>query len=228
MLCERCRIREANIQYTEVINGVKKDHHFCAQCAKEMDFGPYSAIFDGDFPLGKLLSGLLGIESTSQVPDKRRQIVCPTCKTSYEDFVKNSRFGCGDCYSVFGPLMEESLKQLQGSVHHTGKKPKYHEIVYMPGGGSREEQTGGAIGTGRGSAGADIADADRLRPDDAGAAGSDPDNADGKSSGMAEGEEEILVWDARLKEALRSEDYEEAAVCRDQIKELKKGHGANA
>ena len=59
MLCERCGIREANIQYTEVINGVKKEHHFCAQCAKEMDFGPYSAIFDGEFPLGKLLSGLL-------------------------------------------------------------------------------------------------------------------------------------------------------------------------
>ena len=58
MLCERCKIREANIQYTEVINGVKTEHHFCAQCAKEMDFGPYAAIFDGEFPLGKLLSGL--------------------------------------------------------------------------------------------------------------------------------------------------------------------------
>ena len=48
MLCERCKIREANIQYTEVINGVKTEHHFCAQCAKEMDFGAYSAIFDVD------------------------------------------------------------------------------------------------------------------------------------------------------------------------------------
>ena len=99
MLCERCGIREANIQYTEVINGVKKEHHFCAQCAKEMDFGPYSAIFDGDFPLGKLLSGLLGIEDTSRVPDKLHQVVCPTCKTSYDEFIKNSQFGCADSYS---------------------------------------------------------------------------------------------------------------------------------
>ena len=44
MLCERCKIREANIQYTEVINGVKTEHNFCAQCAKEMDFGPLSLI----------------------------------------------------------------------------------------------------------------------------------------------------------------------------------------
>ncbi len=46
MLCEKCKIREANIQYTEVINGVKTEHHFCAQSAKEMDFGHYSAIFE--------------------------------------------------------------------------------------------------------------------------------------------------------------------------------------
>ena len=49
MLCERCKIREANIQYTEVINGIKTEHHFCAHCAREMDFGPYAAIFDSDF-----------------------------------------------------------------------------------------------------------------------------------------------------------------------------------
>uniref|UniRef100_UPI000B271E22 hypothetical protein n=1 Tax=Clostridium sp. NkU-1 TaxID=1095009 RepID=UPI000B271E22 len=46
------------------------------QCAKEMDFGVYAAIFDGEFPLGKLLSGLLGIEDTDQEPDKLHQIMC--------------------------------------------------------------------------------------------------------------------------------------------------------
>lgn len=207
MLCERCRIREANIQYTEVINGVKKDHHFCTQCAKEMDFGPYSAIFDGDFPLGKLLSGLLGIENASQAPDKRHQIVCPTCGTGYDEFVKNSRFGCGDCYSVFGPLMEDSLKQLHGSVKHTGKIPKRQEIVYTPGSGMAKTEAAGVGISGDG----------RIM---AGMSGSD--------KGDAEREEEIEIWDARLKEALRAEDYEEAAICRDQIKELKKGYEANA
>ena len=51
MLCERCGIREANIQYTEVINGVKKEHHFCAQCAKEMDFVHSCIYLDIFFPL---------------------------------------------------------------------------------------------------------------------------------------------------------------------------------
>jgi len=40
--------------------------------------------------------------------------------------------------------------------------------------------------------------------------------------------EEIFQWDAKLKEALRFEDYESAAVCRDKIRELKKGNETDA
>ncbi len=127
MLCERCKIREANIQYTEVINGVKTEHNFCAQCAKEMDFGPYSAIFDGEFPLAQLLSGLLGGEMPVQKKDRLSQITCPTCGTSYEEFVKNSCFGCGDCYTIFDLLIHDNIKQLQGSDCHKGKHPVYQE-----------------------------------------------------------------------------------------------------
>ncbi len=43
-----------------------------------------------------------------------------------------------------------------------------------------------------------------------------------------EHEEEIMELDAKLKEALQFEDYETAAVCRDKIRELKKGHETNA
>lgn len=180
MLCERCKIREANIQYMEVINGVKTEHNFCAQCAKELDFGPYSAIFDGDFPLGKLLSGLLGTEAPVQRPDKMHQIVCPTCSTSYDEFVKNSCFGCADCYSVFDVLIHDNIKQLQGSECHKGKKPVY--------------QTEGGLEY-------DLEEAAKL------------DTA----------EDEIRILGIKLKEAIRHEEYETAAICRDQIKALKEG-----
>lgn len=195
MLCERCKIREANIQYTEVINGVKTEHHFCAQCAKEMDFGPYSAIFDGEMPLGKLLSGLLGIEENSQEPDKLHQVVCPSCQTSYDEFVRDSRFGCADCYSVFGPLMEDSIKQLQGSLIHTGKAPVFQKEAVR-----QEAITGAKAG--------------------------EPEEAESETD--SEQRKEIPKWEAKLKEALRFEDYETAALCRDKIRELKKGFKANA
>lgn len=191
MLCEKCKIREANIQYTEVVNGVKKEHHFCAQCAKEMDYGVYAAIFDGEFPLGKLLSGLLGIEETDQGPDKLHQIVCPTCGTSYDAFVRDSRFGCADCYSVFGPLMEDSLKQLQGNLIHTGKTPVYQNSEDPASAGGQKKEK-------------NVTDEATVQ------------------------EKELYELDSKLKEALRFEDYETAAVCRDRIRELKKGNETNA
>ena len=43
-------------------------------------------------PLGKLLSGLLGLEDDEEETDVRGNVVRPTCGTSFEDFVENSRF----------------------------------------------------------------------------------------------------------------------------------------
>lgn len=201
MLCERCKIREANVQYTEVINGVKTEHNFCAQCAKELDFGPYSAIFDGDFPLGKLLSGLLGIGEEHK-EEQMYQIVCPTCKTSYEEFVKNSRFGCPDCYGVFDLLISDNIKQLQGSDSHTGKRPRYRA---SEDGTQEPVQEGGAA----------VSDADAIRFH--AEQGQMPERA------AQNIEEQIRVLKARLLDALAREEYETAAQCRDKIKELKEG-----
>ena len=49
MLCEKCRIREANVRFMEIINGVKNEHNLCAQCAAEMNFGPYTTLLEGEF-----------------------------------------------------------------------------------------------------------------------------------------------------------------------------------
>ncbi len=182
MLCERCKIREAKIKYMEVINGIKTEHNLCSQCAKEMDLGPYSAIFDSEFPLGKLLSGLLGIGEETQEEQNKRSIVCPTCKTSYDTFVKNSCFGCQDCYSVFDPLIYDNIKKLQGSDRHVGKVPRYQR-------------------------------AEGWNPEEA--------EEQKKENKMGNPQKAIAILNARLKEALQMEDYETAAICRDEIRRLK-------
>lgn len=191
MLCERCKIREANIQYTEVINGVRTEHNFCAQCAREMDFGQYSAIFDGEFPLAQLLSGLLGAEMPVQRKEKIQQVTCPTCGTTYEEFVNNSCFGCADCYGVFDLLIHDNIKQLQGSESHKGKQP-----VYQSGGEEKGQESIGTV----------------------------PEGMEEKKTVA----EQIRLWDRKLKDALRLEEYETAAVCRDKIRELKEGKEADA
>ena len=191
MLCEKCKIREANIKYTEIIGGTKTEHNLCSHCAREMDLGQYTAILDGEFPLGKLLSGLLGIEDYEEETDERARVVCPTCGTSFEDFVENSRFGCPDCYGVFDLFISDKMKQLQGSGSHKGKRPKFRSKF------ERERQEAGIA---QGSA-----------------AGGTDQGADSRQGT----EDQIIALTARLQEAVRSEEYEQAARYRDQIKALK-------
>ena len=194
MLCERCKIREANIKYTEIVNGIKTEHNLCSQCAKELDLGQYTALLDGEFPLGRLLSGLLGIGDYEEETDERARVVCPTCGTSFEDFVENSRFGCPDCYGVFDLFISDKMKQLQGSESHKGKHPKFQSRFER--GRGETQMTGAADGTETMSAAGDLPD---------------PESP----------EEQILALDARLKEAIRQEEYELAARYRDEIRALK-------
>ncbi len=125
MLCERCKQREANVRFTEVINGVKSEHRLCMQCAMDMDLGAVG-IFDSDNPIGKILSGILGANlETAKKIDSMEQIVCPTCGMAYSEFVNDSRFGCPDCYNVFDILINDNIKQLQGNTRHIGKQPRF-------------------------------------------------------------------------------------------------------
>lgn len=199
MICENCKIREATIQYTEVVNGVKTEHHFCAQCAQEMNFEQLS-LFNIEFPLSRILSGLLA-EAGKEEESEYARIVCPNCGTGYRDFVEASRFGCPECYEVFDILVRDSIRQLQGSEQHKGKKPKYgcrmvpeNLAKELPGSmnpesGSPERKT---------------------------------ENKDGNPNTRVTGSGALVELRRKLKEAVSREDYEQAAKYRDEIKALEK------
>ena len=197
MLCERCRQREANIRYTEIINGEVTEHHLCMECARSGDFGGhrYTALFDGESQLGKLLSGLLGFAVDADPGERSKyssSIVCPVCHTSYADFVKESRFGCADCYEVFALLMGDHIKTLQGSDTHTGKRPMKCRNRVQSGAGqnsAKQEENSTESFAAEGSA--------------------------------INKEEKIKQLEMQLKEALREEEYELAAKYRDEIRSLK-------
>lgn len=190
MLCEQCKRREATVRYVEVVNGVKTEHNLCGHCAAQLDIGQFSAVFEGEMSLAKLLSGLLGIQDTEKMDKRLAEVVCPTCKTTYEEFVKESRFGCADCYSVFGPLLGENIRHLQGSEKHVGKRPGY--VAKAKAAGEEAVKADGASGDGGNEAAQSLTIEERIR-----------------------------LLQARLKDALRREDYEEAAVLRDEIRKLK-------
>ena len=37
--------------------------------------------------------------------------------------MKDSHFGCADCYVTFAPLIEKNIKKLQANDSHIGKRP---------------------------------------------------------------------------------------------------------
>ena len=91
MLCDRCKMKEAKIYYTEITGGKKIEQHLCEDCAAEL------TSFQKEIPLESLLSGLLGIGSGSS-----RERVCQVCGMSYQEFQKVG-------------------KRIQGATAHTGK-----------------------------------------------------------------------------------------------------------
>lgn len=132
MLCEKCNKNPATFHYTEVLNGVKNEHHLCNECAANTDVSYYSSIFDNDEQFTRLISGILGgkgIISDGENKDPATSVSCPRCKMTYGEFVKNSRFGCPECYDVFGLLISDKIKKIHGSSTHVGKHPlKYGEV----------------------------------------------------------------------------------------------------
>ena len=183
MLCEQCKKREATVRFLEVVNGVTTEHNLCSVCASQLDMGSFSAVLEKEISLASLLSGLLGIQDTEKNNGKYAEVVCPNCGMTYGTFAETSRFGCRDCYSVFGPLLGENIRHLQGSERHVGKRPDYviREAVE-----SVEEPQMPRFST----------------------------------------EEQIRLLQARIKDAIRREDYEEAAVLRDEIRGLKEENKA--
>ena len=123
MLCENCKENEATIHYIEIINGVKTEHHLCSACADKLDLSDYVSVLDIDIPFVKLLTGLLSSNGANEEESDNPMVhvKCPKCGMNFIEFTKVGKFGCEECYDVFGPLIEDNMKKLHGSIEHKGK-----------------------------------------------------------------------------------------------------------
>lgn len=125
MKCQNCGENEANFRYTEIINGVKKEIALCDECKKKLgiqglDFNipiDFSSFF-GDF--------LNEYDDSSLFPmlTAQKQLKCDNCGMTYDEFMKEGKFGCSNCYSVFDSKIEPILKRIHGESKHLGRKGK--------------------------------------------------------------------------------------------------------
>jgi len=134
MLCERCQQREATIHLTQTRQGKTTEHHLCDACARELGIGHHVSDYFGT--IGSLIdSGLLGgapvggsiFNMTGGIPafgaQAPRNITCPVCGQTFDEFRRTGLFGCSHCYEAFADRLDPVFRRVQGSTRHVGRKP---------------------------------------------------------------------------------------------------------
>jgi protein arginine kinase activator len=121
MQCEICQKKEATIHLTEITDGVRTELHVCEICAAEQGITVKSQM-----PLNELLSNLLSSQpGDEEMRDpQEKDLMCPQCGFTLEQFRKEAVLGCPNDYEVF----EKSLLPLIDKAHdgkttHCGKVP---------------------------------------------------------------------------------------------------------
>ena len=143
MLCDNCGKREANVRYSENINGRKKDLNLCEECSKKLgitsmdfsmpiDFSSFFGEFMEDFATPEFMPLLSEIKT----------LKCNDCGYTFEDIANNGRLGCGNCYEVFQERLDPIIRRIQGANRHVGRVGKIidNKIEQKMGNQSTKEQ----------------------------------------------------------------------------------------
>ena len=120
MLCQNCGKNEANIRYTQIINGSKKELALCDECAAKLGIEKMNLTMG----FGNLFSDFFNDFAQTQIPGLSiSNAHCKKCGLTLEDFVHTGRFGCEECYDTFKGPLDSLLKNMNGTSHHIGRGP---------------------------------------------------------------------------------------------------------
>lgn len=119
MLCEECKVNEANYTISVMVGDEVTQRHLCTECMAKMNMSIASGNIRG--LLSTILSAITGSEHTEEPP--REEIVCPRCRTTWSQFSKSGHLGCPGCYEAFREQLQPMLLQVHGRVQHAGRRP---------------------------------------------------------------------------------------------------------
>jgi protein arginine kinase activator len=105
---------------TEINKGQVKHFDICESC-------PYHSNHLLEEQTEESLNFLIDqIKSLSNLKKKKITEIpcCPKCKANAEFILKNSKFGCDECYRHYEKVINNVLKYCQPSDQHVGKIPK--------------------------------------------------------------------------------------------------------
>lgn len=120
MLCQNCGENEANVRYTQIVNGVKKEMVLCEKCSKELGIGNLNLSMPINFSsfLGDLFE-----DEKEFLPNfmKSEELICNKCGMTYDEFINTGKFGCDNCYEIFSEKIDPILKNIQNGNRHIGR-----------------------------------------------------------------------------------------------------------
>lgn len=122
MLCDNCGKREANVRYSENINGRKKELNLCEECSHKLGIGQMDFSMPIDF--SNFFEGFMdNFGSNEFIPmlNDLKTLKCNSCGYTFDDIANTGRLGCKDCYSVFQDRLDPIIKRIQGSNKHVGR-----------------------------------------------------------------------------------------------------------
>lgn len=190
MLCDNCGRREANVRYSENINGKVRELNLCEECSKKL------GISNMDFNMPIDFSSFFGefmdyFDKPEFMPlfSNVKTLKCNNCGNTFEDIANTGKLGCEECYDVFGEKLDNIIRKIQGANHHVGRTGK---IIDSKIDEKLQEKN--------------IEDKNKIESQ--------------SSENKSEENKELQELKSKLKQAIKEEKYEEAAKLRDQIKEL--------
>jgi protein arginine kinase activator len=121
ILCQDCKKREATVHLTQIINNEKIALALCKECASARGFHP--PLENVPFPLAQILENLAQSVPQGSKAEPMPSLTCPNCHLTFEDFTRQGRFGCGECYRAFRPRLEGIMRKIHGASLHRGRAP---------------------------------------------------------------------------------------------------------
>lgn len=223
MKCQRCKEREANVKIMKQTSGKAPQMlMLCDECARQLGISMPGSILGnalggvtgGVNPMGGLgsLGALSGITSPLDIlasafeapfgmglEDARGSqdvLACPTCGITRSQFTKSGFLGCPDCYETFSASIDPVFLRTQMGSKHVGRKPGTADDI--------------------------VAADDREIPTPTIKQVETPEDP---FAGLSE-EEKVKKWkimekERQLKQAVKEENYAEAAKLRDEIQAMK-------
>ncbi len=122
MLCDNCGKKEANVKYSENINGVKREFNLCEECSRKLGIGEINFKMPIDFSsfFGDFMEDFATPEFMPLFNDIKT-LKCNECGYTFDDIVNTGRLGCASCYDIFEDRLDPIIKKIQNSNRHTGR-----------------------------------------------------------------------------------------------------------